>query len=172
MTKLFIVSCGSVDLTQSESQNMSWPKNENKSDKDLESNTKEQALSVYELLSLEYEEQNPSLVESPSITKQCHTSNRTSNKALKDTRNKSYKNQKNVRLASNRQANRANLNQDTPETSLELERQHHEGTWQTVPEQHETPTAGSHRPSRGTTYRRNQPSCLMPAPGPTTEREC
>ena len=129
MTNLFIVSCGSVDLTQSESQTISWSKNENKPERDLESNNKEQALSVYELLSLEYEEQNPSLVESPSITRHCHTSNRISNKTLKDARNKSCRNQNNVRVASNRQANRANPNQDTPETSLELERQHHEGTF-------------------------------------------
>ena len=129
MTKLFIVSCGSVDLTQSESQNISWQNNENKADKDLESNTKEQALSVYELLSLEYEEQNPSLVETPSITNHCHTSNRSTNKTLKDARNNSCRNQSNVRVAQNRQANNANRNQDDPETSLELERQHHEGTF-------------------------------------------
>ena len=91
MTKLFIVSCGSVDLTQPESQKISRRKNENKPEIDVESNTKEQALSVYELLSLEYEEQNPSLVESPSITNHCHTSNRISNKTLKDARNKSYR---------------------------------------------------------------------------------
>ena len=129
MTKLFIVSCGSVDLTQSESQNISWQNNENKADKDLESNTKEQALSVYELLSLEYEEQNPSLVETPSITNHCHTSNRSTNKTLKDARNNSCRNQSKVRVAPNRQANNANRNQDDPETSLELERQHHEGTF-------------------------------------------
>ena len=128
MTTLFVVKCGSVDLPQSEIQKISWQKNEDKPELALENDTKETALSVYELLSLEYEEQNPNLDESPSGAEQCHTSNKISNNTLKDARNKSYRNQNNTRLPLNSKENHTNPNQDTPEASLELEQLHHEGS--------------------------------------------
>ena len=66
MTKIFVVSSGNEDTNETERKKLSDVKKENEEAIELQSKTNEQSLSVYELLSIEYELRNPSHLQTSS----------------------------------------------------------------------------------------------------------
>ena len=125
MAKIFIVRCRDDGFQHNGSQEHFQHKIESESDFNLENNDKEQALSIYELLSNECELQNPINVVSSSSPNDNHKSNSRRNNTLRDGSPKSSRNQE---TAKSIPRNRVNPEEDSPEISLELERNHHEGT--------------------------------------------
>ena len=126
MAPIYVISCSNEDNHETENKSISLKNNENE-DEHLKGNTEEQSFSIYELLSNEYEQENPAHLQSSSTLRNVRTTNGICEANSKTINNRFDMPAPSAIAVPQSQRSSTKPDQNIPEISLNSERLRHEG---------------------------------------------